>query len=133
MVRWAAIGFLVLGVVHFLVLGADLPAELPRWLSLNFWTFEHWAPTREQNVDLALSGAVFWATLGSLAVPLMVLGGLLLWLDRRGLPIPPFVGWVLVAWFALLTAIIPPSGFPVCLAVSLVLAIGLQRRARSAA
>ena len=131
MVKWSSIAVIALCIIHMLVLGADIPSESGKWLGLNMWTFDHWAPLRAQPFDLALSGGVFWATLGSFAAPMFVLGALLLWLDRRGLPIPAFVGWALFAWMALLTAIMPPSGFPVGLIVVLALAIGLQRKARA--
>lgn len=131
MVRFAAVSMIVLGVVHMFVLGVDLPGEMPRWFNLNLWTFDHWQPVRDQDVDLALSNAVFWATMGSFALPIMLLGVLILWLDKRGLPIPPFVGWAMVGWFAIMTLLMPPSGFPVGLAVALLLATGLTRRARA--
>lgn len=130
MVKWSAIALIALGIIHLLVLGADIPAELPNWLSLNLWTWDHWAPLRAQPLDLALSGGVFWQSIGSLAVPLLILGALILWLDRRDLPIPAFVGWGLVAWAAVVTAIMPPSGLTVVLIVSVVLTVGLRARAK---
>ena len=104
MVKWSSIALMALCTIHVLVLGADIPSEAGKWLGLNMWTFDHWAPLREQPLDLALSGGVFWATLGSFAVPMFVLGALLFWLDRRELPIPAFVGWALFAWMAVATA-----------------------------
>ena len=53
------------------------------------------------------------------------------WMDNRGLPIPAFVGWGMVAWLVLMTALMPPSGFPLALAFALLLALGLNRRARA--
>lgn len=129
MVKWSSIGLIVLGVVHLLVLGSDLPAEAPKWLRLNLWTFEHWQALRAQPLDLALSGGVFWATIGSFAPPLLILGALLLWLDRRDLPIPAFVGWGLTAWALVATVLMLPSGFPVGLAIAVCLVLGLRARA----
>lgn len=132
MVKIAAIAMIVLGVIHLLVLGVDVPAELPRWFSLNLWTFDHWQPVRSQEVDLALSNNIFWATIGSLAVPLIILGSLILWMDRRGLPIPGFVGYAMVAWSLVTTLIMPPSGLPLVLLASICLTIGLARGAKRA-
>ena len=129
MIKWSSIAAIVLCIVHMFVLGADLPAELPRWLSLNLWTFDHWQGLRAQPLDLALSNGVFWATVGSFAIPLLILCSLTLWLDRRDLPIPAFVGWGLFVWMLLVTLIMPPSGFPVGALVTLLLAIGIQKRA----
>lgn len=128
MVRFSGFALMALGLVHLFVLGIDLPAELPRWLSLNLWTFDHWQPVRTQAVDLALSGSVFWATVGSFAVPAIILGGLVVWLDRRGLPVPAFVGWALVGWTTLASLIMLPSGFPVALLLAVLFATALTRR-----
>lgn len=133
MIRWSSVALIALSIVHLLVLGSDVPAELPEWLRLNLWTFEHWQALRTQPVDLALSGGVFWATVGSFAPPLLILGGLILWLDRRSVPIPAFVGWGLVAWALVASLVMLPSGFPVGFVVALALAIGIQRRQTPAA
>ncbi|MBA3448057.1 MAG: hypothetical protein H0T56_10700 [Pseudaminobacter sp.] len=132
MVKWSSIALIAISIVHMIVLGADVPFEVPKWSTLNLWTFEHWRPLRSQPIDLALSGGVFWSTVGSFAIPLLVLGALIFWLDRHCQAIPPFVGWCLVAWTGLASLIMAPSGFPVALAIAVVLAIGIQRKARSA-
>lgn len=129
MVRWSSIAMIVLGIVHLLMLGVDVPSEAPRWLSLNLWTFEHWQPLRAQPVDLALSNGIFWATVGSFAVPTMLFGATMLHADRQGWAVPAWIGWALFAWAALASLIMAPSGFPVAAAITLVLAIGLQRKA----
>lgn len=132
MIRWSAIALIVLCVLHMIVLGSDVPSEAPRWLALNLWTFEHWMPARSQATDLALSNGIFWATIGSFALPGLLFGALLLHADRRGWVVPPYIGWGLFAWALLASLIMAPSGFPVLAVVMLFLAIGLQRRARRA-
>lgn len=129
MVRWSAIALIVLSIIHMIALGYDLPTELPDWLGLSLWTFEHWQSFRSQSVDLALSNGVFWSTVGSFAVPLLVLAALILWMDKRGQPVPSFVGWSLAAWALLATVLMLPSGFPVALVIAFCLAVGLRRRA----
>lgn len=130
MVRWSSIGLIILGAIHLIVLGADVPPEASRWLSLNLWTFDHWAPLRSQEVDLALSNGVFWSTIGSFAVPTILIGVMFLYAERQGWRMPPAVGWTLVAWQVFATLLMPPSGFPVGLLVTLALAVGLQRQGR---
>jgi hypothetical protein len=132
MVKWSAVALITLSILHMLVLGHDLPGELPDWLGLSLWTFEHWQPMRSQGVDLALSNGIFWSTIGSFAVPLLLLAALILWMDRRGQQIPPFVGWSLAAWALLATGLMLPSGFPLALIITVCLAVGLRCRARSA-
>lgn len=130
MIRWSGYALIALGVIHILVLGVDIPGELPRWLSGGMWTLEHWQPVRSQSADMVAMNSVFWATLGSLAVPLALLGSLIVWMDRRRLPIPTYIGWVLVGWSLIMSLLMPPSGLPLVLLASLCLAIGLQRQAR---
>lgn len=130
MIKTAGIGLIVLGIIHLVVLGAEVPAELSRWKSLNLWTFDHWAPLRSQAPDLALSNGVFWQSVGSFAVPMLILGSLIVWMDRKGIAVPSFVGWGLLAWTLLATLVMPPSGFPVALAVCGVLTAGIAARAK---
>lgn len=131
MVRIGSMGLVVLGIIHLLVLGLDVLGEVPRWLALNLWTFEHWRPVRAQELDLALSNGIFWSTVGSFALPTILIGVLLLRAQQRGWQVPPAIGWALFGWQALATVLMPPSGFPVGMAVTLILAFGLQRQARA--
>jgi hypothetical protein len=128
MVKWACLALVAISVLHILVLGVDALHALPGWLRLDLWTFDHWLPLASQPVELALSGGAFWSSVGSFAVPAMLLAGLLFWLDRKRMPIPAFVGWGLVAWTLAASLIMAPSGFPIAFIIALILAVGLQRR-----
>lgn len=127
MYRASIYGLIGLGILHMLVLGADALAAVPGWLHLDLWTFEHWGAAVDQRQDLLLSGFAFWSTIGSFAVPAMVLGFLLLWLDRRGIVPPAFTGWVLLGWTAITTMLMLPSGFPVAVLVALGLVLGRRK------
>ncbi len=129
MIRFSGIAFIVLGILHMLMLGADIPGELSRWFGRNLWTFDHWQPLRSQPIDLALSGGVFWQSLGSLGIALILIGWIVVLADHRRWALPPAFGWVLAAWSGLCAAIMPPSGFPLVFLAAIVLAIGLQHRA----
>ena len=124
MYRASVYGLIAIGIIHMLVLGADAIVEVPGWLSLNLWTFEHWGAAAGQRTELVLSGFGFWSTIGSFAIPAIVLGFLLLWLDGRGIVPPAFVGWALLGWTALSTALMLPSGFPVAVLVAAGLVLG---------
>lgn len=132
MIKFAAISMIALGVIHMFVLGSDVPAELPRWLNLNLWTFDHWQAVRTQEPDLALSNGVFWSTLGSFAIPGIMFGALLLVAVREGWRVPVAFGWVWLAWALLATLLMPPSGFPIMLIVTVILTIGLYRQGERA-
>jgi hypothetical protein len=45
----------------------------------------------------------FWLTLGSFGVPVLLLGGHVVWSANQGQRVPEWIGWSLVAW-GLLTA-----------------------------
>jgi hypothetical protein len=53
--------------------------------------------------------AAFWLTTGSFAGPLIVLGALVIWLNRRGIAPPRSTGWLLVAWSGLAAVIVEPA------------------------
>lgn len=131
MYRASIYGLISLGVLHMLVLGADAIAAVPGWLHLDLWTFEHWGAAADQRQSLLLSGFAFWSTIGSFAVPVMTLGFLLLWLDRRGIAPPAFVGWTFLGWTAIATVLMLPSGFPVSVLVALGLVLGRPRTTKA--
>jgi hypothetical protein len=86
--------------------------KIPGWLTLELWTAEHWQPLRAQRLELLASNAAFWSTIGSFALPLIMLGAVVIWLDKRQLPVPAFLGWSLLAWIVVASLIIEVSGFP---------------------
>ncbi|MCX5192543.1 DUF6463 family protein [Streptomyces sp. NBC_00249] len=56
--------------------------------------------------------SAFWALPGSFAVPLVLLGLLLVRMARTGQEVPGYVPWTLGAWVLLCAAVLEPSGFP---------------------
>jgi hypothetical protein len=121
MTRWAAYLMIAIGIVHMIVLGRDALPELAGWVSFELWSMETVKPLVDQAPTLVRSGHAFWATLGSFAVPLIILGALVLWLDHRGVPIPGFVGWAVAGWSLVASLINQPSGFPVGIVIGALL------------
>ncbi len=80
---------------------------------------------------MARSTAVYWASLGGFAVPLLLLSLLILDRGQHGLAMPVWFGLALGAWFALNTLALGPSGFALGLLVAGLLLAG-ARRARAA-
>jgi predicted metal-binding membrane protein len=117
-------GLLALGAVHMLILGLDALPFGAGWASGGLWSLEHWLPIDRQSPALVKSGLAFWATMGSMALPMMFLASLLLWLDRRDIPIPRAIPVLLLIWALMLVAIMPPSGFPLVAAAAAALALG---------
>jgi hypothetical protein len=73
MIRWSGIAMVVVGILHMIVLGIDAVGEIPGWVRFELWTAEHWRPLRAQAPELLVSNAAFWSTIGSFAVPLIML------------------------------------------------------------
>ncbi|HEV7369189.1 DUF6463 family protein [Arenibaculum sp.] len=119
MYRASCFGLIVLGVLHLLVLGVDAAGYALGWSRGILWTFEHWAPVAQQSRPLVLSGFAFWSSFGSFALPLIGLGYLLLWIDNRGWSAPRAVILGIIGWSLVGTFLMPPSGFPLALLVSL--------------
>ncbi len=129
MTRWAAWGMIAIGMLHFGVVGRDAIPELGGWLSGDLWSYESIRPLAEQREPLVRSSHAFWATIGSFAAPFILLGLLVLHLDRRGFVLPPFVGWSIGGWSLVASLINQPSGFPIGILIGAML-VGARPRTR---
>jgi hypothetical protein len=124
MKRLASIGVVCLGILHLAVLGLDASGYVPAWIEGGLWTWEHWKPVASQSELLMLQGFAFWSTVGSFAIPLIILGCLLVSMNKRGIEVPRFVGWSLLAWGIVSSLLMPPSGFPIFVLVAAALCVG---------
>lgn len=131
MVRWGGIALIAISILHMIVLGLDAIPEAQGWLRFELWTSEHNQAFRSQPPHIAVSGAAFWSTIGSFAIPLMVLGAWVVWADTNDHPIPSFVGWALLAWVSLAALILEFSGFPFGIPMALAIIIGTRRNNRA--
>jgi hypothetical protein len=128
MIRWSGIAMVAIGIVHMIVLGIDAVVEIPGWLRLELWTAEHWQPLRAQRLELLASNAAFWSTIGSFALPLIMLGAVVIWLDKRKFPVPAFLGWSLLGWIVVASLIIEVSGFPLGIPIAICLILGARQQ-----
>lgn len=131
MLKISAWAMLALSILHMIVLGYDASTYAVPMMQGALWTWEHWGPIAGQRQNLVLTGFAFWSSIGSFAVPLGVLAALVLWMIRRDIRVPRFVGYTLLAWTALSAILMPPSGFPVAAFVAAGLCLGLKRSQRS--
>lgn len=110
------------GIVLIVIAGLHLVVMAPHphwasWLAGGLWA----------GAGSPESTSSFWAMPGSFAVPLVLLGVLVLRQARRG-GVPAFLGWTLLGWFLVCVLLMSPvSGFTLGLLPSVLLVIGTLR------
>lgn len=127
MIRVSAWALVAIGVLHLAMFTYEARGLIPGWAAGGLWTDDHWLPFLEQPPLLAANLNAYWATMGGFAIPLMMLGFLLLWMDARAIRPPAFVGWGVLAWAALNAAIIEVSGFPAVIPMAIGLILGARK------
>ncbi len=125
MIRWAGWLIVLYGTAHTLgaltVEGAAVHA--PTWFSGGLWG-EGLA-----NMNPAMSA--YWLSVNSFGPMVILIGLILLWLNRRGIMPPPFIAWALGIWTVIGVVVIGPGlGQDVILLVaSGLLLVGARRAA----
>lgn len=94
MITWAGRLIVLYGSAHTLgaltALGAASHAGA--WFSRELWS--------EDLSDMSPAMSAYWLSVNSFGPPLVLIGLTVLWLDRRGITPPQFVGWAMAAWVA---------------------------------
>lgn len=68
----------------------------------------------------------FWIWPGSFGVPVLLLGAFVVWTAGRGERVPAPFGWAMIAWGAVLVALLPKSPAWALLLVGLLLALAAR-------
>ena len=93
------------------------------WFSREMWG--------EDFSDMSPAMSAYWFSVNSFGPSVVLLGLTVLWLDRRGLTPPSFIGWWLAAWVAFGTVVVGPGiGQDLIILVASALLIVAARRAR---
>ncbi|MEV1292081.1 DUF6463 family protein [Pseudonocardia sp. NPDC049635] len=101
---WLAVG---LGAAHTVVASLDDRRTLTGAWADGWWDTVRLAePTTPSEAERT---TVLWRTLGSFGAPMLALGSLVLWSERRNGRVPAGIGWVLLAWGVPFTAMMPRS------------------------
>jgi hypothetical protein len=125
MIKWA--GWLIVlfpGIAHSL--GAVLetaPTHAEAWFDGEGWVAD--------STAMNYAEATLWYTVFSFGAPFLMIGLLVLWLDRRGITPPAFLAWMIAAWTVIATAAGGPSPLLALLVASVLLLVASRRAARS--
>ncbi|WP_051022694.1 DUF6463 family protein [Nocardia pneumoniae] len=124
MIKWA--GWLIVlfpGVGHTLgALVQTAPRYSEAWFSGEGWEADATA--------MNYAEATLWYTVFSFGVPFLLIGLMVLWLDRRGITPPSFLAWITAGWTVVTVAVGGPSPLLVLLIAAALLLVGSRRAAR---
>lgn len=124
MIKWAGWLIVLYGAAHtlgaLLVVGAARHAGA--WFSGDLW--------REDFANMSPAGSALWLSVDSFGIPLIVVGFIIVWLDRRGITPPVFIGWTLGIWTVLDGLILLATPWPILLAANALLLFGIRRAMR---
>ncbi|QJW35889.1 DUF6463 family protein [Cellulosimicrobium protaetiae] len=107
--RVAAGTLVALGSGHLAVVTTVGRDRLAAWADSGLWAAVPLFPGPDPSATTLQDQAAFWSGVGSFAVPLVALGGLVWWLAGKGTIPPTPLGWALVAWFAVGAIVLVPS------------------------
>ncbi|WP_067836819.1 DUF6463 family protein [Nocardia lijiangensis] len=124
MIKWA--GWLIVlfpGVGH--TLGAFVetaPDYADDWFSGEGW--------KADATAMNYAEATLWYTVFSFGIPFLLIGLMVLWLDRRGITPPAFLAWMVAGWTLVTVAVGGPSPLLALLIAAGLLLAGSRRAAR---
>jgi uncharacterized protein DUF6463 len=121
MIKWAGWIMVLYGAAHTLlaltVEGAARHAG--SWFSGELWGAD--------LANMSPANSAYWLTLASFGPLLIVIGLIVLWLDRRGITPPPFVAWTLGIWTVVDAAVLLLTPWPILLLANVLLLVGVRR------
>jgi hypothetical protein len=124
MIKWAGRLIVFYGAAHMLgaltVEGAARHAGA--WFSGKLW--------HEELADMSPAMSALWLSVDSFGVPVVLIGLIVLWLDRRGITPPSFIGWTLGILTVVDGVILLFTPWPILLLANILLLLGSRRAAR---
>jgi hypothetical protein len=101
--KWAGSLITLYGAAHTLgalfVLGAARHAGT--WASGELWA--------EELTDMSPAMSAYWLSVNSFGPPLILIGVIVLWLDRHAIMPPQFIAWTLLVWTVVDTVLSGPG------------------------
>ena len=126
---WAGGIMVAQGAAHGAVSAVAARGQVADWLDGVLWGT---STPRADGSEMPQAAAYFWSGPASFAVPLLVLGALVLWLARNDHPVPPFIGWAFGVWGGACAAVNgPATPFTTALIPAALLVLAASRESRS--
>ncbi|MGV9881479.1 DUF6463 family protein [Streptomyces sp. NPDC003006] len=124
MIKWAGRLIVFYGAAHTIgALTVEGAADhAGAWFGGELW--------HDELSAMGPASSAYWLSLGSFGVPLVVVGLMVLWLERRGITPPSFIAWTLGLWTVADAVILLLTPWPVLLVASGLLLAGARRAAR---
>lgn len=121
MITWAGRLMVFYGAAH--TLGAltveGAAGHAGAWFSGELW--------HEDFSDMTPAGSALWLSLASFGPPLILIGLMVLWLDRRDITPPPFIAWTLGTLTVVDAVISLFTPWPILLLANILLLVGARR------
>ncbi|WP_234820768.1 DUF6463 family protein [Mycolicibacterium goodii] len=121
MVRWAGWLIVFFGAAH--TLGA-LTIEGAAW-HMSEWF--NGALRHDDLSNMSAANSAFWLSVYSFGIPLILVGLMVLWLQRRGIAPPQFLAWVLGIWTIIGAIVLTFKPWPILLLAVCLLLAGAHR------
>ncbi|MFI0355948.1 DUF6463 family protein [Actinomadura sp. 9N407] len=123
MIKWAGWILAFSGAAHTI---AALTVEKAArhagtWFSGGLW--------HEDLAELGPAGSAYFFSVDSFGPPLMLVGLIVLWLDRRGITPPAFIAWILGIWTVVDAVVLPFAPWPLGVLAVVLLLVGARRAA----
>ncbi|MDR7385583.1 DUF6463 family protein [Promicromonospora iranensis] len=121
MIKWAGWIIVLAGLGHTLgSLVETVPEHVVTWFNGSLWSETGYA-------GLSDAAVAFWYSVFSFGPPLLLVGVMVLWMDRRGLTPPSFIAWAITAWTIVTFVASGPSPLPILLIAAGMLLVGARR------
>ncbi|APA98368.1 DUF6463 family protein [Nocardia seriolae] len=89
------------------------------WFSGGLWG--------EDLSAMSPANSAYWLSLYSFGPPLILVGLIVLWLDRRHITPPAFLAWALGAWTVVGAVVLVTTPWPILLIAEILLLAGIHR------
>ncbi|NEW37743.1 hypothetical protein GV794_10740 [Nocardia cyriacigeorgica] len=121
MINWAGRILAFLGAVHLTAATVFSYRHFAEWLSFGLWSLD------ADITELPAPIGGFWFGPGSFGAPLLLLGVMVIWMDRRAITPPAFLALALLAWTAVCALIFEPAPWVAATAAAVMLLVGIRR------